>query len=288
MRKNQASITASGIAMLRAIESEKPEGERLIYDPYARLFVSHGLFFIGKFFTQIGYAERRGPGVLGFLVARERYIDDFLLDTIQNGAAQVVILGAGFDARAYRFREALAGVTVIEVDHPATQAIKLERLRKLTDPTPENVVFASVDFDTQSLEERLLDNGYNPQRKTSFIWQGVTYYLTQAGVERTLSFVREHSAPGSTIIFDYIDAAVLQHAGRHGEVSNLRRYRHLTGENLHFGIPLSQVETFLQQRGFRHVHNVTSEDLRRLYFSDKPRTVAEGYGIVSAEVDALN
>ena len=78
MRKNQTSMTAIGIAILRGIESEKPAGERLCYDPYARRFVNAALYNLIRFFDRIGYSERKGPGVTGFLAVRERHIDEFL------------------------------------------------------------------------------------------------------------------------------------------------------------------------------------------------------------------
>ncbi len=108
MRKNQTSMTAIGIAILRGIESEKPAGERLCYDPYARQFVNAALYHLVRFFDRIGYSERKGPGVIGFLSVRERHIDEFLERNLAEGVQQVVILGAGLDARAYRFAGAQA------------------------------------------------------------------------------------------------------------------------------------------------------------------------------------
>ena len=125
MRKNQTSITAAGIAVMRAVESEKPEDERICYDPYARKFVPSWMYYVLGFFIKSGYAERRGPGVNGFLAARDRYIDDTLQNFLDEGIDQLVILGAGYDSRAYRFN--LSGVKTFEVDHPATQEDKLAK-----------------------------------------------------------------------------------------------------------------------------------------------------------------
>ena len=103
MRKNQSSLTAAGIAIARAVESEKPADERICYDPYARQFVPAWMYRLLGFFIKSGYAELRGPGVNGFLMARERYIDDVLQTFLNEGLRQIVILGAGYDSRAYRF-----------------------------------------------------------------------------------------------------------------------------------------------------------------------------------------
>jgi methyltransferase (TIGR00027 family) len=97
MRRNQSSLTATGIAIARGVESERPAGERICYDPYARQFVPTWMYRLLSFFIKSGYAELRGPGVNAFLVARERYIDDVLQQSLKEGLQQLVILGAGFD-----------------------------------------------------------------------------------------------------------------------------------------------------------------------------------------------
>jgi len=285
MKKNQSSLTAAGIAVVRAIESEKPAGERVCYDPYARRFVNAGLYYMVKFFAQLGYADWKGPGVWEFLVARERYIDDCLDPFLSEGLAQLVILGAGYDARAYRFQALKTGVKVFEVDHPATQAVKLRKLAAIFGARPAHVTYVPIDFDQQSLAERLFASGYDELCKTLFIWQGVTQYLTAQAVDDTLAFVAQHSGPGSSIIFDYMDATLLHGAPRHGEISNMRRYRRMSGEGLVFGIPIKAIESFLEERGFTQVKNADHIALERAYYSgSRPRKVADGYAIASAVV----
>ena len=93
MKQNRSSLTASGIAIVRAIESEKPAGERVCYDPYARRFVNGGLYHFVRFFDKIGYSERAGAGVMGFLAVRERHIDEHLQACLNDGLEQLVDLG---------------------------------------------------------------------------------------------------------------------------------------------------------------------------------------------------
>jgi methyltransferase (TIGR00027 family) len=284
MRKNQSSLSAQGIAILRGIESEKPEDERICFDPYAKLLAPAWLYFVTRLIVRTGYAEIRGPGVGGFLVGRERYIDDYLSDRLKEGIDQVVILGAGYDSRPYRFDEMRKNVRAFEVDHPATQKDKLAILKKVFGAIPDWVTYVAIDFTVQSLGECLFQSGYKPQLKTVFIWQGVTYYLDQPAVEKTLDFVCQNSEPGSSIIFDYIDSSLLINPGRHGEIEGMRRYQGMTGEALTFGIPVNKVKSFLIEHGFNQIHNICSEDIKKLYFAGKnqSRKVASGYGIVSA------
>ncbi|HVN53379.1 MAG TPA: SAM-dependent methyltransferase [Anaerolineaceae bacterium] len=286
MKKNQTSTTALGIALNRALESERPADERIIFDPYARQMAPDWMYWMMKFFTAIGYGEMRGPGVQAFLTARERYVDDALQTALSEGAQQVVILGAGYDSRAYRFPEFTRGVTVFEVDHPATQADKLAKLGRIFGKIPAHVIFVAVDFEIQSLEERLVVCGYRPDLKTFFIWQGVVYYLDPSSVDSTLSFIRRCSGPGSSVIFDYMYRSTFDGVTGHGELSSLRRYRRFTGEGLKFAIPDGQVAAFLEARGFTGVKDVGAQELKELYFQGKnsSRRVAGGYGIVSATV----
>lgn len=286
MRKNQTSITALGIAVLRAVESEKPEGERICYDPYARRFLPGWFYHMMRFFILSGYAERRGKGVLGFLAARERYIDDYLTRRLHEGIDQLVILGAGFDSRAHRFFTSEGSIRIFEVDHPATQQKKLESVRKIFGSLPARVRYVPIDFNLQTLEDCLAAHGYDPRLKTVFIWQGVTYYLEPEAVDGTLAFITKHSTPGSSVIFDYIEKALLSQPTQHGEVKGMKRYRGMTGEDLRFGISGEQIDPFLQKRGFGSVENIRSEELKALYFHGKnqSRNVMSGYAIVSASV----
>ena len=129
MKEKQSSITASGIAVARAIESEKPEGVRICYDPYAVKFLNPLLYRFMRIFIDTGYAERAGPGVQKFLVSRCRYMDDAQQNCLADGLEQLVFLDASYDLRAYRFELLRYGVKVFEVDHPATQQVKIKKVK---------------------------------------------------------------------------------------------------------------------------------------------------------------
>jgi methyltransferase (TIGR00027 family) len=285
MKRERSSITAAGIALARAIESARPEGQRVCYDPYARRSISSAFYHFGKFFVDIGYSELRGPGVIGFLAARTRCIDDYLKDCLLEGLEQLVILGAGFDSRAYRFPALKGGVRIFEVDHPASQQVKKEKLAQVLGSIPEYVTYVPIDFEAEALD-KLFSCGYRLDLKTLFIWEGVTMYLQPAAIDSTLAFIAANSPPGSAVIFDYIYTSLLDGTVKHGEVSGMRRYRFFTGEGLVFGIPEGQVRAFLEVHGFNQVEDRTSQALHAAYFSgpNQSRQVAGGYAIVSARV----
>ena len=286
MREGRPSLTAVGIAAVRAIETSKPADERICSDPLAREFVSTWLYLLLKFFVDIGYAEVAGAGVFGFLVARDRYIDDYLQACLDEGIEQLVLLGAGYDTRAYRFERLRQGAQVFEVDHPATQREKVGKIKTILGALPDHVVYVPIDFNTDKLDERLYASGYEKGCKTLFIWQGVTPYLTAEAIDETLAFVAGNSAPGSAIIFYYFYSSLLNGTTRHGEVKRMRRMRFVSGERLTFSIPQGSVEAFLGARGFDRIHDLPSEKLHDLYFSGKnaKRKVTGGYAIVSARV----
>jgi methyltransferase (TIGR00027 family) len=281
MKRKQSSVSAQGIAAVRAVESSKPAGERICYDPLARQLVSPMFYFLARLFS--GYGEWRAPGTTGFLVARTRYIDDYLQACLDGGIGQLVILGAGLDSRPYRFEGLSEGVNVFEVDHAATQEGKHQKLREILGDLPRHVTFVPIDFNEESLE-KLFEFGYERGQKTLFIWEGVTYYLTAEAVDGTLEFVRANSGNGSCIIFDYVYAEALTAAHKRGEIARMQRYGRVTGEGLTFGLEEGRVEEFLARRGYGQITNVTGEDLRRAYFTgpNQNRPVAPIYAIVHA------
>jgi methyltransferase (TIGR00027 family) len=283
MKKKQASITAQGIAFVRMVESSKPEGERICYDPLARRLISPAFYWLGKLF--INYAERKGPGVQAFLAIRCRYMDDYLQKCLTAGIEQLVILGAGLDSRAYRIKGLQGRVKVFEVDHPATQVVKLAKLKKILGELPAHVTYVPIDFDVETLE-KLSNCGYQRQKKTLFIWEGVVYYLMAEAVDQTLSFVSKNSGAGSSIIFDYVYTSALTATDKRGEIARMQRTQRYTGEGLIFGIEKGQIEAFLQARGYAQITNMTSAGLKKAYLTgvNQTRAIAPIYAIVHATV----
>ena len=283
MKKTRASLMAEGITIARVLEARKPDGERICYDPYAEKLISLLFNLLGMLFADVD--ERNNPGGLGFLVARCRYMDDFLQKCIDDGIRQVVILGAGLDSRAYRYTQLKDRVKVFEVDHPASQQAKQKKLRKIFGKLPTYVTYIPIDFNEETLE-KLFESGYNRKLKTLFIMEGLVHYLTAEAVDRTLDFVVKNCGTGSAIIFDYIYLSALEEAHPRKNLTRLRSVRKLTGEGLTFGIEEGKVEEFLRERGFHQVQNVTGEDLKRMYFTEvnQTRAVAPIHAIVHASV----
>jgi methyltransferase (TIGR00027 family) len=138
-----------------------------------------------------------------FILARTRFIDEKLRRAVENGAKQVVILGAGFDTRAYRLGELLQSCRVIEVDTQRTQEYKKQRVHDAMVDVPANLTYASCDFAGDSLREVLRTAGYKADTKTFYIWEGVSMYLPEESVRRMLRMIATESVTGSSLVLDY-------------------------------------------------------------------------------------
>jgi methyltransferase (TIGR00027 family) len=202
-------------------------------------------------------------------MARVRYFDDFVEKSIEEGLEQLVILGAGYDTRAYRIEGLKENVKVFEVDHPNTQSFKIQKLKEIFGSIPENVVYIPVDFEKETFGQKLFDKRYNPSKKTLFVMEGLVMYIPPKAVAEILSFIVENSGEGSAIIFDYYPESVVDGTCTLEIGKNIRNHLIQLGEPLQFGIEEEKIEDFLIQFGFSNVENVTSEDYKKEYFHGK-------------------
>jgi len=206
MRANRASNTAKMVALWRALADGGATSVPNFRDRFAADMLTGGwrlaLRVFRKRFARMSAAERmRAARPFDPIAMRVGVIDAELIDAVAHGCTQVVILGAGFDTRAYRL-DALAGARVFEVDHPATQAEKRERVRSLPSPKAQ-LIWTPVDFERDSLAERLAAAGHDPAARTAWVWEGVVMYLADDAVRATLDAIRARSAGGSVLILHY-------------------------------------------------------------------------------------
>jgi methyltransferase (TIGR00027 family) len=165
--RNGYSRTAEVMAAVRALEQFQPASRRIICDPYASEFLIRPSF---KLLAQSGWLANPAtravdvwaPGALEFLTIRARLSDEIAAGMATNGLEQVALLGAGFDTMSLRTGGALRDVTIFEVDHPATQAIKREVMDRIG--APENLRFVAVDFERDDFVEKLREAGFAPDR----------------------------------------------------------------------------------------------------------------------------
>jgi len=209
--------------------------------------------------------ERGIPGGYWYFQARTRYIDDALEKALRDGCEQIVILGAGYDTRSYRFHKELSGARIFEVDFPGTQINKKDKLRKLFGSLPKQVIYVPVDFNSQALEDVLPASGYDSNKKTFFIWEGVSMYLPEASVNHVLDFVTKNAPLGSSIVFDYALRSFIEgDYSTYGSELLAKRWEKV-GEPGLFGIEDGATELFLRERGFNVLSDVGPEELESAY-----------------------
>jgi len=269
------------MALFRAIETVRPPHKRLFADPYATIFLDDGLKrairlstlpLIGRLIPKI--IQSKGPGALSSGIARTKYIDDLLEQTIRNGVKQVMIFGAGFDTRALRI-DLLHSIPVIEIDHPDTAKFKIEKLKEALGQLPSNVSYFQTDFNKQSLEELASDHHLHLNIPTTIIWEGVTNYLTQQAFDKTLEFVKKF-AIGSYIIFTYENKLVLDNPqsfiGTGKVFENLRKNE----ERWTLGFKPEELSGYLARFHLALLGDLGAAEYRGRYMPDR-KEISKGY-----------
>ncbi len=255
----QPSRTSITVAALRAFGAREPDpsvrnpdwlAERLLGPHELSLIAEHPIVEALKQDYPTARKKRAVEGMSNLLLIRTRFIDDRLQHELANGARQIVILGAGFDTRAYRYADVLKDTPVFEVDYASTQAIKMKRLSEAIPSLPSNVHFVEIDFERDTLPDVLNAAGCQPNVQTFFIWEGVSMYLSEHSVKETLKAIASYTARGSALVMDFAGRAMVDLLQ---ELPRLQQHRYTTawGEPWIFGVPDGREEQFFLDSGFQ-------------------------------------
>jgi methyltransferase (TIGR00027 family) len=269
-----ASRTATVVTLWRGIESARPRRTRLFEDPLAPAFLGWRFRWALRLarLPVVGGAvpwslvDGHWAGPRGTVAVRTRYIDDRLGEAIRRGVEQVVILGAGFDSRAYRI-PGIARARVFEVDHPATQAEKRRRLGRRFATLPPHVTLVPVDFTTDTLHATLPRAGYRTDATTFVILEGVTHYLPAEAVDVVFRFVARSVAAGSQMVFTYIHRGALDGSVKFPRANQTLATVRGLGEPYTFGFAPAELPSYLAGRGLRLVEDVGASDYRERYLT---------------------
>lgn len=264
----RASWTAQVCAAQRAAETLQPPDSRCLDDPYSRYFVRHPALraavshpVAARLF--VGVLDRLFPGLHAFIVLRVRYTDDAYRAAMNDGIDQIVLLGAGFDTTSLRWQE--TSVTIFEVDAQSTQKDKrVISAQLLQDGYGGQVAWVPCDFEDDALHERLRGSGFDATRPSLVVWIGVSLYLTLDAITTTLGDLAALCAPGSQLVFDYIDADVITGKTRWKGARRAARTVARRGEPYRSGFTSTDVDALLAIHGFEcHEHARTPELLQR-------------------------
>ncbi len=268
MTRNPAAQTAFGPMVLAAIEQNEPPDRRLVDDDLAVLFLPAPLrWLVGA--TRWGPARRlmirgsefTGPGLWVNMACRKRFIDDKLKEALDDIDA-VVILGAGLDTRAYRLTRRVR-IPVFEVDLPVNIARKAKTVRRVLGEPPLSVRLVALDFERDDLLTSLAEHGYRTDYRAFFVCEGVTQYLTEGGVRRTLEGLRA-AAPGSRLVFTYVRRDFIDGTNHYGTRTLYRNVRERQ-QLWRFGLEPDEVAGFIADYGWRLVEQAGPDEFVQRY-----------------------
>jgi len=206
-------------------------------------------------------------GIYEYTIARTKYIDAIVREVLAEGFDQVLIFGAGFDTRALRFRAEAGETKMFELDVPITQQAKLGQYAKRGLSIPTNVTFIAIDFDQESLSEKLEDAGFSRVGRSLFVLEGLLMYLQPESVNETFRVLTEFAGQHSQVVFDYVRASVLRQEGSHYGEREIVETVAKAGERWHFGMEKGELEPFLERYGLQVREHLDAQDLEQRYFA---------------------
>ena len=271
MQIGQPSRTALGAAAYRAVH-QTLEGGVIFADPFAMQILDDD-------------ARAGLPGTAGdpanrpmrlFIAARSRFSEDTMTACVARGVRQIVILGAGLDTFSLRNPHAEQGARVFEVDYPATQAWKRERLRQAGLDLPATLIFAPVDFERQSLLQGLAAAGFRADQPAYFQWLGVVLYLTREAIVSTLDFIA--GIAGSEVVFDYTEPFENFPPAIRANLTAVAERAAALGEPWLSLFNPADMAALLKARQFGQFWDVTRAELAERYYGELGQGVVAGPG----------
>jgi methyltransferase (TIGR00027 family) len=249
MKPDEPSRTALMVARQRAAHQVLDRGS-ILKDSFALRILGEDEKDVLSFANAHPLA---GIGRL-FIAARSRIAEDALSEAVKRGVRQIVILGAGLDTFALRSPHAGREIRMYEVDHPATQAWKRHRLAEAQIALPPGLVFAPVDFERDSVSEKLAAAGFEPDLPAFFTWLGVLPYLTREALGSTLDYLS--SIPNAEVVFDYMEPPeASSEEVRQAEAERTEELKKID-ERSDSRFEPAAVREMLRSRGFRSIEDI--------------------------------
>jgi methyltransferase (TIGR00027 family) len=264
MNEAKPSRTAMRVAMRRAAH-QLFDTPKVLDDPIAVLII--GAAARSQLEAALDDTDRASRPMRAFMAVRSRFAEDELARAIERGVTQYVILGAGLDTFAYR--NPYPAIRIFEVDHPATQAWKRDKLAAASIPIPASLMLAPIDFERQSIAEGLDGAGFDRRAPTFFSWLGVTMYLTDEAIASTCAFVA--STPrGGGLVFDYaVPRASLSTERGQRAFDEISRRVIAAGEPFRSFFDPHDLHERLTRVGFRSLIDLSGDDLNARYFGNR-------------------
>ncbi|MCX6328073.1 MAG: SAM-dependent methyltransferase [Bacteroidia bacterium] len=269
-----AANTGLGPIAVVAIEQYFPEEQRIIEDKLAFQILPLGMRIFVRMMKpdlirawMIRSSEKDAPGLWGAMICRKRYIGEKLIESVSQ-INSVVNLGSGFDTMAYRL-SALSDMPVWEADQHRNMHLKQARLCKLFGAIPSHVRLVSIDFDREELDTALKLQGYSLDKRTFFILEAITQYLTETGIKKTFDFLAR-AASGSHLAFSYVRKDFINGKNMYSWEKGYKKY--VVKDKLwHFGMDPEDWPGFLREYGWMVVEDIGYKELTERYITPTGR-----------------
>jgi methyltransferase (TIGR00027 family) len=269
MEPGRPSRTALGAAMHRAVH-QTVEGGVIFADPYAlQILDDEARANLAAMAEDPAHRPMRL-----FIAGRSRFSEETMAACVARGVRQVVILGAGLDT--FALRNPHAGVKVYEIDYPATQAWKRERLAQIGVALPSSLTFAPIDFERQSLGAALSASGFRADEPAFFQWLGVTPYLTREAIVSTLDFVA--GIAGSEVVFEYAEPFENYPVVIRANLIAVAESAAARGEPWISLFDPAEMAALMHARNFAEFEDVTRGELAVRYYGDLGEGLRSGPG----------
>jgi len=268
-QEKQASGTAMATTFMRAMAATDPKIDIGGADYLAEIFLAEDQKLLLKNPASRTWVMKNKvtPGAFEFMIARTAFFDRIVEQALITKTRQIVFIGAGYDSRPYRFEKSILDTSIYELDTNPTLQRKQLCLQQANIPQSKQISYVPVDFDSDNLSTKLQEAGFSRDKRTLFVWEGVTYYLSAEVVDNMLLVLKHNSLPGSSLCFDY--AALSRKALEERNAKQLRE--HLSSQHpdepTKFGIAAGEIEPFLARHGFEVIEHLSADDMNKAYLN---------------------
>lgn len=286
MKPYKPSTTAQFVVTAKAFEEIFSEA-RILKDAYAKFFVSPFVLFSSKlFFTRpiIRFLIRNRISGMYYCITRAKFIDDFIQRKIKEGVYQIVIMGAGYDTTAIRYRDTKYPVRFFELDYPMTQERKLRLIRRNSLTPHKSTHFISHDFITMDLQLSLKTNDFNFSEPTLFVFSGISMYLQRRYNEEILKTIAMQMRSRRSVVFDValpFDPRGEDYKSAFLTFERNKRY----GEPFLWVPSVDEIVGVLTQTGYENIKTYNAKQLHEEYYKGLNNIqIASNYLLITADV----
>ncbi|MBN2412681.1 class I SAM-dependent methyltransferase [candidate division KSB1 bacterium] len=266
--EKKTSRTAGYTCMNRAAAFYDKNPFYHIDDDIAAQLLPKILNFLLRFHILSLKGKMSPKGIYEYVIARTKYIDEIVRQVIKNKFDQILIFGAGFDSRGIRFIKNNQ-TKLFELDSSLTQQAKINKLKKRGISVTGSVIYIPIDFNKDSVSEKLDQSGFQKHKKCLYILEGLLMYLDKNSVDSTFQIIKEYSERGSLVVFDYLYSSVLRKENKYYGEAEIYNKVNKTREAWTFGIEEGKIGEFLDSQNLQLLEHYDAAALEEKYFKAK-------------------